>query len=61
MPYLQEYEHCDRCKGDYPVGHSKVVKAWQDAGGWTFVDSIVHLCDKCYNELLDFMNQKITR
>ena len=39
----QEYDHCDRCKGDYPVGQSKVVKAWRDTGGWTFVDSIVHL------------------
>lgn len=46
MPYLQEYDHCDRCKGDYPVGHSKVVKAWQDTGGWTFVDSIVHLLQR---------------
>ena len=61
MPYLQEYDHCDRCKGDYPAGQSKVVKAWRDNGGWTFVDSIVHLCDRGCNELLDFMNPKMTR
>ena len=58
MPYVEEYDHCDRCGNDYPVGKNRIVKAWRDDGNWTTVDSCKHLCKKCYDDIVAYMNKR---